>query len=82
VGSGHKLRLVRNLPARFWFAASTAVTGLGLFVLTLFSREWFEALTGLDPDRGSGSLEIALALALLAIAALSAYDARRVYRRV
>lgn len=73
---------MRNLPARFWFEAITAVLGFGLFVLTLFTREWFEALTGLDPDGGNGSLEVVLALTLLAISAISAYFARRVYRRV
>lgn len=70
---------MRHLPARFWFEAITAGLGFGLFVLTLFTREWFEALTGLDPDGGNGALEIALALALLAISAVSAFAARRVY---
>lgn len=70
---------MRHLPARFWFEAITAGVGFGLFVLTLFTREWFEALTGLDPDRGSGSLEIALAVALLAVCAISAFAARRVH---
>jgi hypothetical protein len=71
----------RNLPARFWFEAITGAVGLVLFVLTLFSREWIEALTGWDPDGGNGSLEIALAFALLAISAVSMLAARRVYRR-
>ncbi|MEY2445687.1 MAG: hypothetical protein QOE00_2267 [Ilumatobacteraceae bacterium] len=71
----------RNLPTRFWFEAIIGATGLALFVLTLFTREWFEALTGMDPDGGSGALELVLAFALLAIAAASALDARRVYRR-
>ena len=70
----------RNLPARFWFEAITAVVGMTLFVVTLFTREWFELLTGLDPDGGSGSLELGLALALLAISAASALAARRHYR--
>jgi hypothetical protein len=71
----------RNLPARFWFEAITAVIGLTLFVVTLFTREWFELLTGLDPDGGNGALELALAFALLAIAAASSLAARREYRR-
>ena len=70
-----------NLPARFWFQAVTAAVGLALFVLTLFTREWFEALTGRDPDGGSGSLEILLAVGLLAIAAVSTFAAGRQYRR-
>ena len=50
-------------------------------MLTLFTREWFEELTGLDPDGGSGALELALAFALLAIAAASIVAARRTYQR-
>jgi len=71
----------RKLPARFWFEATTAVIGLSLFVLTLFTREWFELLTGLDPDGGSGALEFGLAFALLAISAASMFFARRDYKR-
>ena len=71
----------RYLPARFWFEAITGAIGLGLFVLTLFTREWIEALTGWDPDGGNGSLELAFAFALLAISAVSMLAARRVYRR-
>ncbi len=71
----------RNLPARFWFEAFTGALGLVLFVVTLFSREWFEELTGLDPDGGSGALEFLLAFGLVAIAAVSILDARRMYQR-
>ncbi len=71
----------RHLPTRFWFEATTAVLGLTLFVVTLFTREWFELLTGLDPDGGSGSLEFALALVPLATSAASMLAARRSYRR-
>jgi hypothetical protein len=71
----------RNLPARFWFEAVTAAVGSILFVLTLITREWIEALTGWDPDGGNGSLELIIALALLAISAASILAARRDYRR-
>lgn len=71
----------RNLPARFWFETIGAVIGLSLFVLSLFTREWFEMLTGLDPDRGNGSIEFALALGLLAVSAASVLLARLDYRR-
>jgi hypothetical protein len=72
----------RTLPARFWFEVITGSVGLALFILTLFSREWIEELTGWDPDNGSGALEIALAAGLLAISAASFFLARRDYRRV
>jgi len=71
----------RQLPVRFWIEAITASLGLALLVLTLFSAEWFEALTGLEPDGGNGSLELALPVLLLAIAAGSAFFARRTYQR-
>jgi hypothetical protein len=71
----------RKLPVRFWFEAITGAIGLVLFILTLFSREWIEELTGWDPDGGNGSLEIALAVGLLAVSAISMFAARRDYRR-
>jgi len=71
----------RQLPARFWFEAITAIVGGVLFVLTLFTGEWFELLTGWDPDGGNGGLELLLALGLLAISAASTLAARRCYRR-
>lgn len=71
----------RTLPARFWIEAITAAVGVALLVVTVFTREWFELLTGLDPDRGSGAIEVALGLGLVVVAAGSALDARRVYAR-
>lgn len=72
----------RTLPARFWFEAIIAAVGMALFMLTLLSREWIEALTGWDPDKGSGSMEVFVAVGLLAVAAISYFAARRDYRRV
>jgi len=71
----------RKLPTRFWFEAITGAVGLALFILTLFSREWIEELTGWDPDNGNGSLEIVIAVGLVAVSAASFFLARRDYRR-
>lgn len=71
----------RKLPTRFWVEAVFAALGLVLFVFTLFTREWFELLTGMDPDGGSGSLEVALALVPLTISVASLLAARRHFRR-
>ncbi len=71
----------RKLPTRFWVEAVFAALGLVLFVFTLFTREWFELLTGMDPDGGSGSLEVALALVPLTISVASLLAARRNFRR-
>jgi hypothetical protein len=72
----------QNFPARFWLEASVAAVGTLLFVLTLITREWFELLTGIDPDGSSGSVEFTLAAGLLVIAVASAFAARRSYRRM
>lgn len=72
---------MRHLPARFWIETMAAMVGFALLLLTLVSHEWFEELTGYEPDGGNGALEIGLPLVLLAIAALSSIAARRVYRR-
>ncbi len=69
----------RDLPTRFWIEAVVAGVGVALFILTLFTREWVEMLTGLDPDGGSGALEFGLALALLAVAVGAALAAQRTY---
>jgi len=61
---------------RFWIEVTCAGLGTVLFVVTLFSREWVELVFGVDPDGGSGALEFAIAIGLLAVAALSALLAR------
>jgi hypothetical protein len=71
----------RRLPARFWFEALTGVAGLILFAVTLISRQWIEALTGWDPDHGSGAVELAIAVSLSGVSAASLLGARRLYAR-
>ena len=55
---------------RVWLdLAVTVVAGL-LGILTIFWRDWIEALTGWDPDHHTGSTEWAIVAALL-IAAIA-----------
>jgi hypothetical protein len=71
----------KTVRRRFWLELSCGVLGALLFLLTLITREWIELIFGVDPDRGSGALEWAIALTLLAVAALSFALAHREWKR-
>lgn len=71
----------RTVRRRFWLELFCGVLGALLFLLTLITREWIELIFGVDPDRGSGALEWAIALTLLAVAALSFALAHREWNR-
>jgi hypothetical protein len=73
-------RTLSEMRARFWIETFFAVVGAALLVLTLFSREWIEVAFGVDPDGGSGALELGIAVGLLALAAVSATLARKEWR--
>jgi hypothetical protein len=56
-----------------------AVAGL-LGVITIFWRDWIEALTGWDPDNHNGSFEWLIVAGLLAVAVVVGIAARRHWR--
>jgi hypothetical protein len=65
---------------RFWVeAVLAAVTGV-LGLLTLVWREWIEAVFGVSPDGGDGSLEWAIVLVLFT-ASLTFTSVARAERR-
>ena len=65
-------------PARRWrVEAVLAVLAAALGVLTVVVPAWIEVLTGLDPDAGSGTLEVLIAVGLFSLAASAAWAARR-----
>jgi hypothetical protein len=71
-----------KLTIRVWFWLETGLASLCalLAVLTVVGRQWFEALTGLDPDRHSGSLEWGIVCGLLAACVVLVFAARHEWR--
>jgi hypothetical protein len=68
------------LRKRFWLACVVGSAGGVLFLLTLLLPAWIEAVFSVDPDRGSGTLELVVAMAALAgtlVPGLVAYVERR-----
>lgn len=68
---------------RPWFypeAILGIITGV-MFVVTLFNREWIETIFNVDPDQGSGSLELlivgGLLVATIVLVVLAGYEWRR-----
>ena len=61
--------------------ALAVLTGV-LGVLSLFWRDWIEALTGWSPDRHNGSVEFGLIAVLLITSVSCAAVARSTHRRL
>jgi len=66
---------------RFWIELAVAALGVALLLLTLAYPEWIEMVFKVQPDQGSGSLELGISVALVVIAATSALLARAEWSR-
>jgi tetrahydromethanopterin S-methyltransferase subunit E len=67
--------------SRFWAETiGGSVTGL-LLLLTLVWREWIEILFRVDPDNGSGALEVGIVIACAGATLVLGMLARREWRR-
>jgi hypothetical protein len=66
---------------RFWLEAGMATATGALLVLTLVTRDWIEAVFGVDPDQHNGSLEWFIIAALLAATVVLSVSARAEWRK-
>jgi hypothetical protein len=79
----HQDQHSRTHPSRtlFWIEAALAGVAGFLTILTLFTREWIEAVFNVDPDGGDGSLEWLIVVALAVVTVVFAVLARLEWRR-
>lgn len=69
-----------KICARLEMAVALCAGILG--IVTVFWRDWIEALTGWDPDNHSGGMEWIVVAGLLVIAVVLGLAARRHWRRL
>ena len=70
----------RPSRARVGLETAIALAAGALGVLTIFWRDWIEALTRWDPDHHNGSVEWLIVAVLLAVSAVMGVAARRHWR--
>lgn len=66
----------RRVRRRFYIESGLTVASLLLLVVTLINQEWIEAVFGIDPDGGDGSLEWLVVAILAVVTVVSAVSAR------
>jgi hypothetical protein len=70
------------MRTKFWIETTLAAVSGFLCVLTLFWRDWIEAILPVDPDRHSGALEWVIVAALVIATAVFSVRARAEWRRL
>jgi hypothetical protein len=65
---------------RYMLELACAVASGILAVLTLAAHDWIEVVFGVDPDGGSGLVEVAIVVTLFVACAALAADAYRLRR--
>jgi hypothetical protein len=73
---------VRSMRRRFYAESGLSAASLILLILTLANHEWIEAVFGVDPDQGNGSLEWLVVAVLTVVTVVGAVSARVEWRRV
>jgi hypothetical protein len=71
----------KTVRLRFWLETGLAGLTGALAIVTLFWRDWIEALTGFDPDHHNGSAEWAIVTGLAVLCLALSLAARSEWRR-
>jgi hypothetical protein len=74
--------MTSNVRIRLWVETGLAALCGFLAILTLFTRDWIEALTGFDPDNHNGSFEWMIVAALMPLCILFSIAARADWRHL
>jgi hypothetical protein len=69
-----------TLRGRFWIELGLAALFAVSAILTLIIPDWIEVFFGIEPDEGSGALEIAITVGLLVLVVLFTLAARIEFR--
>jgi hypothetical protein len=69
------------MKIRAWIEMVLAVLAAIVGIVTAIYPSWFEALFEMSPDKGSGALEWAIAITLIATSLVLSFLARRDFRR-
>jgi hypothetical protein len=74
--------MVKRLRLRFTLEAVFGAAAGALGLLTIFWRDWIEAIFGFDPDQHNGSFEWLIVIGLLVVAVVLGGLARADWRRI
>lgn len=70
-----------QLRPRFWVETAMSMGSIVFAMLTLLWKDWIEIVFRVDPDGHSGSLEMTIVLAAIAVTVITAIMARAEWRR-
>ncbi|HEY7009223.1 MAG TPA: hypothetical protein VH395_09795 [Jatrophihabitantaceae bacterium] len=74
--------MAKTPRVRFLLEAGFGIAAAALGILTLFWRDWIEAIFGFDPDNHNGSFEWLIVGVLLLVAIVLGICARADWRRI
>ena len=70
-----------GLSLGFWVEAALALAAIATAIATMLWPEWIEMVFKVDPDEGSGALELAIVVVLVGISVANSLLAGRQWRQ-